>query len=109
MAKYMVPWTIDPAKVPTDAKERGTAWLAMIEMVKADTKKGFHKDWGAFPGEMRGYSIAECTETELVSLCLPYLPGASPCLYACHVSKVRLGGRMSRKVAIPHGTLSLLS
>ena len=74
MAKYLVLWEIGPASVPTDPKERGGAWLAMIEVLKADMKKGFHKDWGAFPAEMKGYSIAESTETDLVSLCLPYLP-----------------------------------
>jgi hypothetical protein len=74
MGKYLVLWQIDPARVPTDPKEKGAAWLALIEVLKADMKKGFHKDWGAFPAEMKGYSIAECTETQLVSLCMPYLP-----------------------------------
>jgi hypothetical protein len=74
MAKYLVLWEIDPARVPISAKERGTAWLAMIEMMKADMKKGFVKDWGAFPGEMKGYSIGEGSEMDLVGECLQYLP-----------------------------------
>ena len=46
MARYLILWEIDPARVPTDAKERGTAWLVMVEMMKADMKKGVTKDWG---------------------------------------------------------------
>jgi hypothetical protein len=74
MAKYLILWEIDPARVPVNAKERGTAWLTMVEMVKADMKKGITKDWGAFPGEMKGYVIGEGSETDIVSVCLQYLP-----------------------------------
>jgi hypothetical protein len=74
VTKYLVLWEIDPTRVPTDAKERATAWLMMMEMVKADTKKGFHKDWGAFPAESKGYSIEECSEADIMSVSLQYQP-----------------------------------
>ena len=74
MSKFLILWEVDSARVPTDAKERGTAWLALIEMVKADMKKGMTKDWGSFPGELRGYSIGEGTEHDIGRLCLPYMP-----------------------------------
>ena len=74
MARYLILWEVDSARVPTDAKERGTAWLALIEMVKADMKKGVTKDWGSFPGELRGYSIGEGSEVDIGRLCLPFMP-----------------------------------
>jgi len=74
VAKYLILWEVDSARVPTNAKERGTAWLALIEMVKADMKKGVTKDWGSFPGELRGYSIGEGSEVDIGRLCLPFMP-----------------------------------
>jgi len=74
MAKYLVLWEIDSARVPISAKERGTAWLACVEMVKADIKKGLTKDWGAIPGALKGYTIAEGTEVEIMNTLLQYAP-----------------------------------
>jgi len=74
VAKYLVLWEVDSTRVPVNAKERGTAWLAMVEMVKASIKKGFTKDWGSFPGELNGYSIHEGTELELMTETLQYAP-----------------------------------
>jgi hypothetical protein len=74
VSKYLVLWEVDPARVPVDAKERGTAWLAMVEMVKADMKKGLTKDWGAFTGELNGYSIDEGNEVSIMTQLMQYAP-----------------------------------
>ena len=65
MPKYFMTWEIDANKVPISREERGAAWAAMIEMVKQGIKEGRIKEWGAFVGEMSGYSIAEGTEVEI--------------------------------------------
>jgi len=65
MPKYFVTWEIDTSKVPISREERAAAWGPMIEMVKQGIKEGRIKEWGAFVGEMRGYSIAEGTEAEI--------------------------------------------
>ena len=74
MARYLVLWEVDSTKVPANPKDRGTAWLAMVEMVKADVKKGVGKDWGAFPGELKGYAIDEGTEIEIMNALMQYAP-----------------------------------
>ena len=74
MGKYLILWEIDPARVPTDAKERGTAWLVMVEMMKADMKKGVTKDWGAFTAEHKGYAIQEGNEVSLMTELGKYTP-----------------------------------
>ena len=74
MAKFLILWEVDSTRVPTAAKERGTAWLAMVEMVKADMKKGFTKDWGSFPGELNGYAIDEGTEVTIMTELMKYAP-----------------------------------
>jgi len=74
MARYLVLWEVDSTKVPVNAKERGNAWLAMVEMIKADQKKGWVKDWGSFPGELKGYAIDEGTEVTMMTETLKYLP-----------------------------------
>lgn len=74
MGKYLVLWEVDPTRVPIDPKERGSAWLAMAEMVKQDMKKGLAKDWGIFPGELSGYSIEEGTEMDLMNATMQYAP-----------------------------------
>jgi len=47
---------------------------ALIGMVKQDMKKGITKDWGAFVGELRGYSIGEGSELELMNSLQQYSP-----------------------------------
>jgi hypothetical protein len=46
----------------------------LMEMVKQDIKKGITKDWGAFVGEMNGYSVLEGTELEILSQVQQYTP-----------------------------------
>jgi hypothetical protein len=60
--------------VPVDAKERGAAWGVMLEMVKKDIQAGISKDWGAFVGELSGYSVEEGTEVEIGNMLMQYAP-----------------------------------
>ncbi|MBM4444666.1 MAG: hypothetical protein FJ020_05095 [Chloroflexi bacterium] len=74
MGRYLILWEVDAARVPVDAKERGTAWLVLAEMVKADIKKGVTKDWGAFAGELHGYAVEEGTEVSIMTEMMKYAP-----------------------------------
>jgi hypothetical protein len=74
MGKYLVLWEIDRSRVPVDAKERGTAWGLLMEMVKKDIKAGITKDWGAFVGETNGYTVSEGTEVEIGNALMQYAP-----------------------------------
>jgi hypothetical protein len=65
MGKYLVTWEIDTSKVPISREERAAAWGPMVAMVKQGIEDGRIKEWGAFVGEMAGYSIAEGTEVEI--------------------------------------------
>ena len=77
MPKYFMTWEIDPNKVPISREERAAAWNPMIEMVKQGIKEGRIKEWGAFVGEMRGYSIAEGTEAEVGAFNQQWVPFVS--------------------------------
>jgi len=74
MGKYLVLWEVDPARVPIDPKERATAWLGLTELVKADMKTGWVKDWGTFPGELKGYAIDEGSEVTMMTETTKYAP-----------------------------------
>jgi hypothetical protein len=74
MAKYLVLWEVDQTKVPIAPQERGAGWSALMSMVKQDIEKGITKDWGAFVGELRGYSVAEGTDLEIMNMMQKYVP-----------------------------------
>jgi len=74
MGKYLSLWEIDRTKIPMDPKERGVGFNMLMEMVKQDMKKGITKDWGAFVGEMNGYSVLEGTEVEILKQVQQYTP-----------------------------------
>jgi hypothetical protein len=74
MAKYLLLWEIDTTRVPVSPKERGAGWKALMEVVKQDMKKGMTKDWGAFVGEINGYSVAEGTEVEIGNMLQQFAP-----------------------------------
>ena len=59
MAKYLLLWELNDSLAPVDAKERGTMWLAMTDIIKQDLAEGKDSDWGCFVGEARGYAITE--------------------------------------------------
>ena len=77
MGKYLVLWEVDQSRVPVDARERGTAWSLLMAIVKEDMKAGTLKEWGAFVGEINGYSVYEGTEVEVASMLVQYSPYVS--------------------------------
>jgi hypothetical protein len=74
MGKYLLLWSIRPALVPADPKERASGWGMLMEMVKQDISKGVVKDWGAFPGENRGYCIHEGSHVDLMKMTQQFAP-----------------------------------
>lgn len=74
MAKYLLMWRLDPARVPADPRERAAGWTGLMAMVKQDLEKGTSKDWGTFVGEGSGYVIVEGTETEISIMTQQYSP-----------------------------------
>jgi hypothetical protein len=77
MGKYFMIWKIDENKVPISREERAAAWKPMIDMVKQGIEDGRIKEWGAFVGDMKGYSIAEGTEVEIASFNQNWVPFVS--------------------------------
>ncbi len=74
MAKFLVLWQLDQARTPVDATERGTTWTMFLETVKQQIEQGIMTDWGAFPAESRGFSLAEGTAEEVTAALMPYIP-----------------------------------
>jgi hypothetical protein len=74
MSKYLMLWEIDASKIPIGREDRAAAWGPMMAMVKQGIKDGIIKDWGAFVGEARGYSIAEGTEAEIAIFNQQWIP-----------------------------------
>jgi len=74
MAKFLVMWEINLSLSPTDPKERGDGWNLLMDMIDQDINRGLIKDWGAIPGEVEGYFIAECSEVELGVMTQQYFP-----------------------------------
>ena len=76
MGKYLVLWEMNQTKVPISPQNRGTAWAALTDMIREAMEKGITKDFGAFVGELRGYSILEGTEVEVSNELQQYVPFA---------------------------------
>ena len=74
MTKYLLLWDMNKNLVPIDPKERSTGWGTLLAMVKKDLAKGLMKDWGAFPGENRGYLIAEGSQLDVLKMTQQYTP-----------------------------------
>ena len=81
MGKYLVLWEVDQTKIPIDPKERGDGWSLLMAMVKQDIEKGITKDFGAFIGENKGYSIHEGTELDVMNTLAQYVPF---CIFKVH-------------------------
>ncbi len=81
MGKYLVLWEVDQTKIPIDPKERGEGWSLLMAIVKQDMEKGITKDFGAFVGENKGYSVHEGTELELMNSLAQYVPF---CIFKVH-------------------------
>ena len=92
MGRYLMLWEIDRTRIPVSPKERVAGWKPLIEMVKEDIKKGIIKDWGAFVGEVNGYSITEGTEVEIGNMIQRYTPfvyfNVHPVASVSHVEEV---------------------
>jgi hypothetical protein len=74
MAKYLVLWECENARLPIDTKERSDGWQALMGMVKKDMQDGVMKDWGGFVGEVNGYCVMEGTEAEISIRLQQYVP-----------------------------------
>jgi hypothetical protein len=74
MSKNLFIWSLDPARVPNDPRERGAGWGMLMEMIKQDKEKGVLKDWGAFTSEGKGYCIVEGTNLEIMKMTDQYTP-----------------------------------
>lgn len=81
MGRYLILWEVDQTKIPINAKERGEGWSLLMAMVRQDFEKGITKDWGAFVGEARGYSVFEGTELEVMKALQQYVPF---CVFKVH-------------------------
>jgi hypothetical protein len=74
MGKYLLLWEIDTTRLPVSRKERAVGWSALMNFVKDDIKQGKTLEWGAFVGELRGFSIIEADEVEIGILLQRYSP-----------------------------------
>ena len=74
MGKYLVLWEVDQTRIPVDPKERKDAWSLLMAVIRQDIEKGVVKDWGAFIGEAKGYSINEGTEVEVMNALQQFVP-----------------------------------
>ena len=77
MARYLMEWHIVEALMPGSPKEIAISWKKLATLVNEDLRKGNLKDWGAYPGERRGYSIFEGTDLELMKMTTQYAPHVS--------------------------------
>jgi hypothetical protein len=74
MGKHLILWSLNEAKIPVDPKERGSGYELLTAMVKQDIEKGIIKDYGTFPGEGKGYVVAEGTYLEIMKMAEQYVP-----------------------------------
>jgi hypothetical protein len=74
MAKFLLLWETDIARMPVDPKERLAGWTKLLNMVKDELESDRLKEWGAFPGEHAGYAIMEGTEQEVAMGAEKYVP-----------------------------------
>jgi hypothetical protein len=77
MAKHLLLWRLNRESIPADPKERASGWGVLLEMVQKDIDSGLVKDWGAFPGENKGYSIAEGDNLDIMKMTQQYAPYVS--------------------------------
>lgn len=52
-----------------------------MTVVRQDIEKGIVKDWGAFVGDTKGYSINEGTEVEVMNTLQQFVPY---CIFTVH-------------------------
>ena len=74
MARHLLLWKMANARTPVDTRERSAAWGALLTMIENDLERGVLKDWGAFPGEGKGYLVFEGSNLELMKMTSQYNP-----------------------------------
>ena len=75
MTKFYMTWELKPEAIPEDPEDAAKLWLAQLDMIKDQFKKGITTDWGIFAGELRGYSVSgDTTEDKLHALLLQWSP-----------------------------------
>lgn len=74
MGRYLFLWEVDMHRAPVDPKERGAAWVMLLELVKKDMEAGVTKAWGAFVGEASGFVVIEGSEVEVALTIQKYVP-----------------------------------
>ena len=74
MGKYLLIWNLNLHLIPVDRSERASGWGMLMELVNQDIKKGLVKDWGAFPGENRGYCCVEGNKLDVMKMTQQYVP-----------------------------------
>jgi hypothetical protein len=74
MGSYFSIWELDESRLPVDPKERAAAWQMFHALVQSDFDKGVLKDWGAFTGNHRGFSVLEGTSIEIGLMQQQYVP-----------------------------------
>ena len=67
-------WELDTNKIPISPKERGAGWLTLLQEVKKDMQSGLITAWGAYLGEMRGFSVFEGSDEEISMMVQKYVP-----------------------------------
>jgi hypothetical protein len=75
MTKFYMTWELKSEAIPEDPEDAAKLWLAQLDMIKDQFKKGITTDWGIFAGELRGYSVSgDTTEDKLHALLLQWSP-----------------------------------
>ncbi|MFW9772259.1 MAG: hypothetical protein ACFFFB_05495 [Candidatus Heimdallarchaeota archaeon] len=74
MGKYLLLWEIDASRLPVSRKERAAGWKALLNFVKEDMKAGKTLEWGAYVGELNGFSIIDADDVEISILLQRYSP-----------------------------------
>ena len=65
MSRYLVLWEINQSQFPADPKERVTLMSQAKEWVEKNISKGIITSWGAFLTGGKGYSVFECSPSEI--------------------------------------------
>ena len=77
MARCLLLWKLDTARIPDDPKVRQKQWRTLQDMVVKQLKTGELKDWGLYIGGNKGFAIIEGTEMDVLKLTTVYIPFVS--------------------------------
>lgn len=77
MAKYFLSWAIVRERMADDPATIAAGWKMLAAQVRANLESGTTKAWGAFPGNLSGYSIIEGTEMDVMRFTMQYAPFVS--------------------------------